>query len=94
MKSKELKEKIDEAIGRMADLAKANPDSQKALHFSQSALNLSHARSIIQVVHDDKPDEEVAHDDKPDEEVAHDDNPNEPVNDELKKTFPKQVSKK
>jgi hypothetical protein len=48
METLQLSEKLDDAIGRMSDLAKASPDSQKALHFSQAALNLAHARNIVQ----------------------------------------------
>ena len=43
----ELKEKIDSAISRMADQAKAQVDPSKALHFTQSALNLAHTKAAL-----------------------------------------------
>ena len=46
----ELNEKLDQAIAKMADQAKAQPDAQKALHFSQSALNLAQTKSVIEGV--------------------------------------------
>ena len=44
----ELNEKLDQAIAKMADQAKAQPDAQKALHFSQSALNLAQTKSVLE----------------------------------------------
>jgi hypothetical protein len=38
-------EKIDAAVGKVADMVAASAhDSQKALHLSQAVLNLSHAK--------------------------------------------------
>lgn len=45
--SDDLHDKLDSAIGKMADLVKAQPDSQKSLHCSQAALNLAHTKSIL-----------------------------------------------
>ena len=46
----DLNEKIDAAIGKMAEQVKAQPDSQKSLHCSQAALNLAHTKSILESV--------------------------------------------
>ena len=43
----ELNEKVDAAIAKMFDQVKASQDGQKALHFSQSAQNLAHTKSIL-----------------------------------------------
>jgi len=43
-----MDEKIDAAIEKMADMAKSSQDSQKALHFSQAALNLAHAKQLLE----------------------------------------------
>lgn len=44
-----MDEKIDQAIEKMADQAKAaQNDAQKALHFSQAALNLAHVKQIME----------------------------------------------
>ena len=44
-----MDEKIDEAIAKMADQAKATAgDAQKALHYSQAALNLAHVKQILE----------------------------------------------
>jgi len=43
----DLDEKIDAAVAKMCDQVKASQDGQKALHFSQAALNLAHAKSIF-----------------------------------------------
>jgi hypothetical protein len=51
----ELAEKLDMAILKMAEQVKAQPDPQKALHFSQSALNLAHAKNVLCLVKSDKP---------------------------------------
>ncbi len=40
-------EKVDNAIAKMADQAKSQPDAQKSLHYSQAALNLAHTKSIL-----------------------------------------------
>lgn len=40
-------EKVDTALGKMADQAKSQQDAQKALHYSQAALNLAHTMSIL-----------------------------------------------
>ena len=37
----------DAAINKMFEMAKASSDGSKALQFSQSALNLSSAKSIL-----------------------------------------------
>ena len=47
----ELEEKITSAIGKMADMAKGSQqDSQKALHYSQAALNLAHTAGVLNQV--------------------------------------------
>jgi hypothetical protein len=38
---------IDAAIERLADKVKAETDQGKALHFSQSALNLAQTKSVL-----------------------------------------------
>jgi hypothetical protein len=43
-----LNERIDKAIEKLADQAKAQPDAQKALHFSQSALNLAQTKAVLE----------------------------------------------
>ncbi len=42
-----MNEKIKEALLKMADMAKTEQDDARALKFSQSALNLAHAGSIL-----------------------------------------------
>ncbi|MFN9112795.1 MAG: hypothetical protein ACK5XN_22250 [Bacteroidota bacterium] len=44
----EINEKADQAIAKMFDQAKAQPDPQKALHYSQAALNMAHAKSVLE----------------------------------------------
>lgn len=39
---------IDAAIDKMADQVRVQVDPQKALHFSQSALNLAQTKSVLQ----------------------------------------------
>jgi ribosome-associated translation inhibitor RaiA len=39
---------IDSAIDKLADQVRAAVDPQKALHFSQSALNLAQTKSVLQ----------------------------------------------
>ncbi len=43
-----MEDKIDAAIEKMAELTKACQDSQKAYQFSQAALNLAHAKQIVE----------------------------------------------
>lgn len=43
-----MDEKIDAAIEKMADQSKACQDAQKALHYSQAALNLAHTKQILE----------------------------------------------
>ena len=43
----ELSEKIDSAVAKMAEQTKAQVDPNKALHFSQSALNLANAKLAL-----------------------------------------------
>jgi len=43
-----MRETIDKAIEKMASQAKSCQDSQKALHYSQAALNLAHTRQIVE----------------------------------------------
>jgi hypothetical protein len=43
-----MDEKIEQAIEKMAEQARSCQDSQKALHFSQAALNLAHAKSLLE----------------------------------------------
>lgn len=43
-----MDEKIEAAIERMADQAKACQDSQKAYQWSQAALNLAHTKQILE----------------------------------------------
>lgn len=42
----QLQEKLCDAIMRMADQVKATPDSLKAVHYSEAALNLMKAKSL------------------------------------------------
>ncbi len=42
-----IDDKIDEAIVKMADMTKACQDHEKAIKFSQSALNLAHVKSVL-----------------------------------------------
>ena len=41
-------EKIDDAIRKMAERVAATPQADQALKFSQSALNMAHAKQIIE----------------------------------------------
>lgn len=43
-----MDEKIDQAIERMADLAKVQQDPTKAQQFSQAALNLAHTKQVLE----------------------------------------------
>lgn len=43
----ERNEKLEQAVVRMSEMAKSQPDSQKALHYSQAALNLAHTKAIL-----------------------------------------------
>lgn len=43
----EVYEKTDQAIMKMADQCKANTDSAKSVHFSQSFLSLAHGKEKI-----------------------------------------------
>lgn len=43
-----MKEKLEAAIEKMAEMAKAQQDSQKAYQFSQAALNLAHTKQILE----------------------------------------------
>lgn len=45
--SEDVNEKLDTAIVKMAEQVKAQPDAQKALHYSQAALNLAHTKSVL-----------------------------------------------
>lgn len=49
-KSESVNDKIDAAIAKTTEMVKAQPDSQKALHYSQAALNLAHAKSVLKQV--------------------------------------------
>lgn len=51
----DLSEKIDQAIMKMADQVKAQPDAQKSLHCSQAALNLAHVKSLFNGLPSGKP---------------------------------------
>ena len=42
-----LEDKIDEAAEKLTDMAKAAPQPDGALKFSQSALNLAHTKAIL-----------------------------------------------
>lgn len=44
----DLDEKIDAAVSKMAEQVKATTDGQKALHFSQAALNLAQTKLSLQ----------------------------------------------
>jgi len=46
--SNEMEEKIEAAISKMAEQVKATVDGQKALHFSQAALNLAQTKLSLQ----------------------------------------------
>lgn len=43
-----MDEKIDQAIEKMADQAKACQDPTKAQQFSQAALNLAHTKQVLE----------------------------------------------
>ena len=45
-----MNEKIDAAIEKMAYQAGTSNDAQKALHFSQAALNLAHVKSTLMMI--------------------------------------------
>lgn len=45
--SDEVNKMIDTAIAKMADHVRAQTDAQRALHFSQAALNLAHTKSVL-----------------------------------------------
>jgi len=45
-----LNKTIDSAIERLADKVKAETDQNKALHFSQSALNLANAKATLSAI--------------------------------------------
>lgn len=42
-----MDEKLDQAIEKMAEQAKASSNPQNVLHFSQAALNLAHAKAVL-----------------------------------------------
>lgn len=48
MEQTEISDKLDDAIARMADMTRAATDGQKALHYSQSAVNLANCKSVVQ----------------------------------------------
>ena len=41
---------IDAAVIKMADKARVEVDANKSLHFSQSALNLAQAKSVLNLI--------------------------------------------
>jgi hypothetical protein len=41
---------IDAAVIKMADKARVETDANKSLHFSQSALNLAQAKSVLNAI--------------------------------------------
>lgn len=42
-----MEEAIDKAIMKMAEMARANAQPEGAMKYSQAALNLAHARSVL-----------------------------------------------
>lgn len=46
----ELFEKCEKALIKCFDQTAATPDSQKSVHYSQSALNLTHARVNLEAL--------------------------------------------
>ncbi len=42
-----MDDKIDSAVEKMAEMVKASQDPQKALHYSQAALNLAHTKQLF-----------------------------------------------
>ncbi len=42
-----IETKIDEAIAKMAELCKADPNPDKAMKYSQAALNLAHTKTVL-----------------------------------------------
>lgn len=44
----DINKTIDSSIEKLAGLVGAQQDGQKALHLSQSALNLAQAKSVLQ----------------------------------------------
>ena len=43
----DINKTIDDAINKMADQTRVQVDPLKAFHFSQSALNLAQAKSVL-----------------------------------------------
>lgn len=43
-----MDEKLDQAIEKLADQARACQDSQKAYQWSQAALNLAHTKQLLE----------------------------------------------
>ena len=48
-----IDKKIDEAIVKLAELCKANPQADQAMKFSQAALNLAHTKGVLGAVEKD-----------------------------------------
>ncbi len=46
--------KIDEAIAKMAEMVKANPQPDQAMKFSQAALNLAHTKGVLVSIEKDR----------------------------------------
>lgn len=46
----ELIEKCEKSMAKCFDHVSAHPDSQKGLHYSQAALNLTHARVNLEAM--------------------------------------------
>jgi len=42
-----MDERIDQAIEKMVEMAKANQASDNALRFTQAALNLAHVKTLL-----------------------------------------------
>lgn len=46
----DVNKSIDVAIEKMADKTRAENDASKAMHYSQSALNLANAKAVLNEV--------------------------------------------
>ena len=42
-----IETKIDEAIAKLAELCKADPNPDKTMKYSQAALNLAHTKGVL-----------------------------------------------
>ena len=50
MEPRSMHEKLDKAIEKMTEMVAANAQADNAIKFSQAALNLAHAKQILEAV--------------------------------------------